>query len=375
MAAEGLRREFKVTVPAGEIEGRVASRLERMAKTVRLPGLPAGQGAAASAARSSMAARSWARCSKRRSTRAPRRPSATTSCARRCGRRSRSPRSTRARISSSSMKVEVLPEVPQVELGGISLTRLVAETPPDKVEEAIENFAKSRQKFEPPAEPRPAQDGDQLTIDFEGRIDGVAVRGRQRQGFPAAAGLAEPHDPGLRGAAHRRRCRRDARGRGDLPGRLCPKPKSPARTPCSRSPSRRSRRRCPMTLDDDWAKAAGLRGPGRAEGDLREAVHRRVPEPQPRPAEARAARPPGRRTTFPGAGGHGRPRVRRDLEAAPGRDRARRHGLEEPGKSEDELKAEYRAIAERRVRLGLILSDIGTQERDQGRGARSCSRR
>jgi trigger factor len=33
----------------------------------------------------------------------------------------------------------------------------------------------------------------------------------------------------------------------------------------------------------------------------------------------------------------------------------------EGGKSEDELKAEYRAIAERRVRLGLILSDIGTK--------------
>jgi trigger factor len=29
------------------------------------------------------------------------------------------------------------------------------------------------------------------------------------------------------------------------------------------------------------------------------------------------------------------------------------------GQSEDELKAEYRAIAERRVRLGLILSDVG----------------
>ena len=29
------------------------------------------------------------------------------------------------------------------------------------------------------------------------------------------------------------------------------------------------------------------------------------------------------------------------------------------GKPEDKLKDEYRAIAERRVRLGLILSDIG----------------
>ena len=36
-------------------------------------------------------------------------------------------------------------------------------------------------------------------------------------------------------------------------------------------------------------------------------------------------------------------------------------GLASRGKSEDELKAEYRAIAERRVRLGLILSDIGSK--------------
>jgi trigger factor len=32
---------------------------------------------------------------------------------------------------------------------------------------------------------------------------------------------------------------------------------------------------------------------------------------------------------------------------------------EDEGKSDDELKAEYRAIAERRVRLGLLLSDVG----------------
>jgi trigger factor len=38
---------------------------------------------------------------------------------------------------------------------------------------------------------------------------------------------------------------------------------------------------------------------------------------------------------------------------------------EDVGKSEDELKAEYRAIAERRVRLGLLLSDIGQKNNVQ----------
>ena len=43
VAAEGLRREFKITVPSGEIEDRVRTRLERMAKTVRLPGFRPGK--------------------------------------------------------------------------------------------------------------------------------------------------------------------------------------------------------------------------------------------------------------------------------------------------------------------------------------------
>ena len=43
-----------------------------------------------------------------------------------------------------------------------------------------------------------------------------------------------------------------------------------------------------------------------------------------------------------------------------GRDPARLEAeLKEEGKSEDELKAEYRGIAERRIRLGLLLSEVG----------------
>ena len=63
---------------------------------------------------------------------------------------------------------------------------------------------------------------------------------------------------------------------------------------------------------------------------------------------------------FRGAAGHGRPGVRRDLEERRGR--AQAGPLSDPalaGKSEDELKAEFRRIAERRVRLGLLLSEVG----------------
>jgi trigger factor len=41
---------------------------------------------------------------------------------------------------------------------------------------------------------------------------------------------------------------------------------------------------------------------------------------------------------------------------------------EEKGKTEDEIKAEYRAIAERRVRLGLLLAEIGNKNKVQVTG-------
>ena len=44
---------------------------------------------------------------------------------------------------------------------------------------------------------------------------------------------------------------------------------------------------------------------------------------------------------------------------------ADRLGEEDQGKSEDELREEYRAIAERRIRLGLILSNVGERNNIQ----------
>ena len=42
-------------------------------------------------------------------------------------------------------------------------------------------------------------------------------------------------------------------------------------------------------------------------------------------------------------------------------------------KSEDELKAEYRKIAERRVRLGLVLAEIGKRSEVQVPADQTCS--
>ena len=219
IAAEGLKREFKVTFAASEIESRVQSRLARLAKTVRLPGFRPGK------APLPLLKKQYGRSilgevleeavdegSKKTIGDNQLRPA------------------LRPKIEVTSfdegkdlefeVKLETLPEVPEVDLGALALTRQVAEVPLDKVEQAIDGFAKSRQKFEPLAEPRPAEDGDQLVIDFEGRIDGELFEGGSCQG-PAAAARQQGHDPGLRGAARRCDAGRGARAEGDFPGRLC----------------------------------------------------------------------------------------------------------------------------------------------------------
>ena len=102
-------------------------------------------------------------------------------------------------------------------------------------------------------------------IDFEGRIDGEPFEGGSAKDFPlrlGSKGMIPGFEEQLVGAVPGE-TREVA---GDLPGRLRPAPRSPARTPCSPSPSRRSRRRCPSRIDDDWAKELGFEGSGRAQG-------------------------------------------------------------------------------------------------------------
>ena len=41
--AEGLKREFKVVIPAADIEQRVTSRLTEIGRSVRLPGFRPGK--------------------------------------------------------------------------------------------------------------------------------------------------------------------------------------------------------------------------------------------------------------------------------------------------------------------------------------------
>ena len=91
---------------------------------------------------------------------------------------------------------EQLPEIPEVDFASITLERLVAEVEDGAVGEALENLAKSAQNFE--AKDGAAEDGDQVVIDFLGKVDGEAFEGGAAEDYPLVLG-SNSFIPGFEG--------------------------------------------------------------------------------------------------------------------------------------------------------------------------------
>ena len=76
-----------------------------------------------------------------------------------------------------SVAVEVLPKIEMADHSGVSLKRLVAEAPESDVTAALERMAGQNRAFTSKGDKAFAETGDKLIIDFVGSIDGVKFEG------------------------------------------------------------------------------------------------------------------------------------------------------------------------------------------------------
>lgn len=79
-----------------------------------------------------------------------------------------------------SLNYEVIPAIELKDVSGIKLTRPVYDVPDAEVEEQVSRVAESARTYE--TKKGKAEDGDRLTIDFVGRIDGDAFEGGSAEG-------------------------------------------------------------------------------------------------------------------------------------------------------------------------------------------------
>ena len=83
---------------------------------------------------------------------------------------------------------ENLPEIPEVDLSTLKLEKLTVPAEEAAVTEALENLAKSSQAFEDRKKNSKAKSGDQVTIDFKGFVDGEAFEGGEAEDYPLVLG-------------------------------------------------------------------------------------------------------------------------------------------------------------------------------------------
>jgi trigger factor len=96
------------------------------------------------------------------------------------------------------MSYEALPVIPDVDLKSIKLSKMVAKADKASVKEALANLAETAQDFEDRKKGSKAKDGDQVTIDFLGRVDGDIFEGGTGEDYPLVLG-SNSFIPGFEG--------------------------------------------------------------------------------------------------------------------------------------------------------------------------------
>lgn len=186
---QGLKRTYAITVPASELEAKVTEKLEEARKDFQMKGFRKGK--APAALMKKMFGKSVLGEAMQESIDDAMRQHFDTTG-------DRPAVQPEVKMTNEdwqegqdievSMSYEALPAVPEVALSEIRLERLVAEIDEAAVSEALANLAASATDYEPAEAGHQAQSGDQITLDFAGTIDGVAFDGGAAEDFPLVLG-------------------------------------------------------------------------------------------------------------------------------------------------------------------------------------------
>lgn len=86
------------------------------------------------------------------------------------------------------MTYEALPAIPDVDASALTLDRLTVKADDAAVDEALKNLAQSSQSFEDRKKGSKAKDGDQVVIDFKGSVGGELFEGGSAEDYPLVLG-------------------------------------------------------------------------------------------------------------------------------------------------------------------------------------------
>ncbi|HZT19987.1 MAG TPA: trigger factor, partial [Dongiaceae bacterium] len=179
--SEGLKREFRVVIPAQSFEERVATRLKDRQRSMRLPGFRPGKVPMA------LVAKHWRQHVTGEELQSTIGDSSAQIVSERGLRPAGQPQIEITSFSDGAdleykMALEILPEIEPMDVSQLELERTVVEVPEAEITQALERLARDQGKSEPVSEPRPATRDDVLVVDFIGRIEGREFEGGKAEG-------------------------------------------------------------------------------------------------------------------------------------------------------------------------------------------------
>ncbi len=174
---EGLKREYRLTITAKDIDARIDDEVKTIAPTVRMPGFRPGKvppnlirkmhGPALSADALNKAINDSVNALMTKEKLRPAlQPAVTLADDYESG-----------KDADVSVALEVLPEIEAPSIDAIKLERLTVPVEDKAVMAKIEEFSAQMKRFETAPKTKKAATGDQLIIDFAGSVDGVAFDG------------------------------------------------------------------------------------------------------------------------------------------------------------------------------------------------------
>lgn len=261
-----------------------------------------------------------------------------------------------------SMSFEVLPEITITDLSKLELERLVVEVTPEAIDEVIEDLKKRSTTYES-EEGRVAANGDRVTLDFVGKIDGVPFEGGEDTDMQVIVGQGN-FIPGLEEGLVGVKAGDEKVVKATFPEAYQEEKLAGKEADFEVKVKEVAAPKLPE-VNDEFAKTLGAENVD----NLKELVTKQLQQEYLQAARVKLKRelldelekvhnfelPPSL--------------VDNEFELIWKQlaDSMLREGksFEDEGKTEEESRAEYRKLAERRVRLGLVIGEIGDKNKIQ----------
>ncbi len=90
-----------------------------------------------------------------------------------------------------TVEVEVLPKIDTPSIDGLKLEKLTVPVSDEQMDEALGRIAENQKSYKDAAKTKKAADGDQLIIDFVGRVDGEEFEGGKAEDAPLVIGSGQ----------------------------------------------------------------------------------------------------------------------------------------------------------------------------------------